>query len=223
MPSRRGAFWPLTRVRDDCDSIMCLKVRLTRRVWLAKLFAFSPEQGAETIVYLASSPAVAETTGNISTSAKQSHRRQRHKTTELRMPGRSSSAASASNWFHGARPCGRRWAGRASWHRRLNEQVGTKVRHLRKHKSLAAFAEGDAFRRLVQRSLEALDRLAKTFDAETKSEMMDRYDEMSAGFIGHLHGLFRCAVRMNPGIVSANKRPEPATRNTPRVLSPSGL
>jgi len=63
MPSRRGAFWPLTRVHDDGDSIMCLKVRLTRRVWLAKLFAFSPEQGAETIVYLASSPAVAETTG----------------------------------------------------------------------------------------------------------------------------------------------------------------
>jgi hypothetical protein len=28
---------------------------------------------------------------------------------------------------------------------------------------------------------------------------------MSAGFIGHLHGLFRSAVRMNPGIVSADR------------------
>jgi hypothetical protein len=34
---------------------------------------------------------------------------------------------------------------------------------------------------------------------------MDRQDEMSAGFIGHLHGLFRSAVRMNPGIVSADR------------------
>ena len=35
--------------------------------------------------------------------------------------------------------------------------------------------------------------------------MMDRHDEMCAGFIGHLHGLFRSAVRMNPGIVSADR------------------
>ena len=35
--------------------------------------------------------------------------------------------------------------------------------------------------------------------------MMDRHDEMSAGFIGHVHGLFRSAVRMNPGIVSADR------------------
>jgi NAD(P)-dependent dehydrogenase (short-subunit alcohol dehydrogenase family) len=36
---------------------------ISRFVGLAKLFAISPEKGAETIVYLASSPAVAETTG----------------------------------------------------------------------------------------------------------------------------------------------------------------
>ena len=35
--------------------------------------------------------------------------------------------------------------------------------------------------------------------------MMDRHDEMSASFIGHVHGLFRSAVRMNPGIVSADR------------------
>ena len=35
--------------------------------------------------------------------------------------------------------------------------------------------------------------------------MMDRHDEMSAGFVGHVHGLFRSAVRMNPGIVSADR------------------
>ena len=36
---------------------------LSRLVWLAKFFAISPPEGAETLVYLASSPAVAETTG----------------------------------------------------------------------------------------------------------------------------------------------------------------
>jgi hypothetical protein len=50
---------------------------------------------------------------------------------------------------------------------------------------LADFAEGDAFRCLPQRGLEALDRFAKVFGAEAESLMMDRHDEMSAGFIGH--------------------------------------
>ena len=36
---------------------------LSRLVWLAKFFAISPADGAETLVYLASSPAVAETNG----------------------------------------------------------------------------------------------------------------------------------------------------------------
>jgi NAD(P)-dependent dehydrogenase (short-subunit alcohol dehydrogenase family) len=36
---------------------------ISRFVWLAKFFAVSPTRGAETIVYLASSPEVAETTG----------------------------------------------------------------------------------------------------------------------------------------------------------------
>jgi NAD(P)-dependent dehydrogenase (short-subunit alcohol dehydrogenase family) len=46
-----------TRIGDESDGL------ISRFAWLAKLFAMSPEQGAETIVYLASSPAVAETTG----------------------------------------------------------------------------------------------------------------------------------------------------------------
>ena len=58
---------------------------------------------------------------------------------------------------------------------------------------------------LIQRGLETNDRFAKVFGAEAESLMMDRHDEMSAGFIGHLHGLFRSAVRMNPGIVSADR------------------
>jgi NAD(P)-dependent dehydrogenase (short-subunit alcohol dehydrogenase family) len=36
---------------------------ISRFVWLAKLFAIPPEKGAETIIYLASSAAVTETTG----------------------------------------------------------------------------------------------------------------------------------------------------------------
>jgi NAD(P)-dependent dehydrogenase (short-subunit alcohol dehydrogenase family) len=35
----------------------------SRFAWLAKLLAISPEKGAETMVYLASSPNIAETTG----------------------------------------------------------------------------------------------------------------------------------------------------------------
>src|SRR6202047_4642366 len=46
-----------TRIGDESDGL------ISRFAWLAKLFAISPEQGAETIVYLTSSPAVAETTG----------------------------------------------------------------------------------------------------------------------------------------------------------------
>jgi hypothetical protein len=49
------------------------------------------------------------------------------------------------------------------------------------------------------------DRFVKVFGAEAESLMMDRHDEMSAGFIGHLRGLFRSAVRMNPGILSADR------------------
>jgi hypothetical protein len=36
---------------------------ISRFVGLAKLFAISPEKGAETIIYLASSPKIAATTG----------------------------------------------------------------------------------------------------------------------------------------------------------------
>jgi NAD(P)-dependent dehydrogenase (short-subunit alcohol dehydrogenase family) len=46
-----------TRIGDDSGGV------ISPFAWLAKLFAISPEQGADTIVYLASSPAVAETTG----------------------------------------------------------------------------------------------------------------------------------------------------------------
>jgi NAD(P)-dependent dehydrogenase (short-subunit alcohol dehydrogenase family) len=46
-----------TRIGDESGG------SISRFAWLAKLFAASPEQGAETIVFLASSPSVAETTG----------------------------------------------------------------------------------------------------------------------------------------------------------------
>jgi NAD(P)-dependent dehydrogenase (short-subunit alcohol dehydrogenase family) len=46
-----------TRIGDESGGL------ISHFVWLAKLFAISPEQGAETIIYLASSPAVTETTG----------------------------------------------------------------------------------------------------------------------------------------------------------------
>jgi hypothetical protein len=61
--------------------------------------------------------------------------------------------------------------------------------------------EGGAYRCLIKRGLEARESLR----AEAERLMMDRHDEMSAGFIGHLHGLFQSAVRMNPGIVSADR------------------
>ena len=46
-----------TRFGDQSGPLM------SRIVWLAKFFAVSPAKGAETIVYLASSPDVAKTTG----------------------------------------------------------------------------------------------------------------------------------------------------------------
>jgi retinol dehydrogenase 12 len=46
-----------TRFGDQSDGL------ISPLVWLAKFFAMSPAKGAETIVYLASSPDVAETTG----------------------------------------------------------------------------------------------------------------------------------------------------------------
>jgi len=46
-----------TRIGDQNDAL------ISHLVWLAKYFAISPAKGAETIVYLASSPEVAEKTG----------------------------------------------------------------------------------------------------------------------------------------------------------------
>src|SRR5205807_6079838 len=46
-----------TRIGDESGG------SISRFAWLAKLFALSPEKGAETIVYLASSPKIAATTG----------------------------------------------------------------------------------------------------------------------------------------------------------------
>lgn len=46
-----------TRLGDQSGGL------LSRLVWLAKFFAISPVEGAETIIYLASSPNVAKTTG----------------------------------------------------------------------------------------------------------------------------------------------------------------
>jgi NAD(P)-dependent dehydrogenase (short-subunit alcohol dehydrogenase family) len=46
-----------TRIGDESGG------SISRFAWLAKLFAISPQKGAETIVYLATSAAVAETTG----------------------------------------------------------------------------------------------------------------------------------------------------------------
>jgi hypothetical protein len=86
-----------------------------------------------------------------------------------------------------------------------SQRTTGKDRHLREHECLADVAEVDAFRCLMQRGLETNDRLAKVFGAEAESLMMDRHDEMSAGFIGHLHGLCRGAVRMNPGIVGTDR------------------
>ena len=46
-----------TRIGDESGGL------ISRCAWIAKLFAISPELGAESMVYLASSPAVAQTTG----------------------------------------------------------------------------------------------------------------------------------------------------------------
>jgi hypothetical protein len=53
--------------------------------------------------------------------------------------------------------------------RLLSRDHGTKDRHLREYECLADFADGDAFRCLMQRGLEALNRFAKAFGAEAES------------------------------------------------------
>jgi NAD(P)-dependent dehydrogenase (short-subunit alcohol dehydrogenase family) len=55
---------------------------ISHLVWLAKFFAKSPAEGAETMIYLASSPEVAETTGQYFISAVQLIRLRRGRTTE---------------------------------------------------------------------------------------------------------------------------------------------
>ena len=85
-------------------------------------------------------------------------------------------------------------------------RLAAQVAMVTRTESVRRRAEGDAFRCLIQRGLEALDRLAKAFGAEAESLMMDRHDEVSAGFIGHLHGLFRSA--------SANKSRDCKRRST---------
>jgi NAD(P)-dependent dehydrogenase (short-subunit alcohol dehydrogenase family) len=47
-----------TRFADESDGL------ISRMAWLAKFFAISPAEGAQTIIYLASSPEVASMTGN---------------------------------------------------------------------------------------------------------------------------------------------------------------
>ena len=66
-----------TRIGDESGG------SISRFAWLAKLFALSPEMGADTIVYPPRPPS-RKRRANISTSANPSHRRQRRKTTELR-------------------------------------------------------------------------------------------------------------------------------------------
>src|ERR1035437_11193483 len=57
----RCSIWSLVRIAQTC---FCRSGGLVSPlVWLAKFFAISPDKGAETIVHLASSPAVADTTG----------------------------------------------------------------------------------------------------------------------------------------------------------------
>ena len=52
-----------TRFADESGGL------ISHLAWLAKFFAISPAEGAETIIYLASSPDVAQVTGNTFTSA----------------------------------------------------------------------------------------------------------------------------------------------------------
>src|ERR1700730_6520966 len=71
--------------------------------------------------------------------------------------------------------------------------------------SLARDTDGVESRFFLSRMSPAIGS-RKSSEPEAERLMMDRHDEMSASFIGHLHGLFRSAVRMDPGIVSADRR-----------------
>ena len=66
-----------TRFGDQSGPLM------SRIVWFAKFFAVSPAKGAETIVYLASSPDVAKTTGQYFYESDPLSRRRGRRTTNL--------------------------------------------------------------------------------------------------------------------------------------------
>jgi NAD(P)-dependent dehydrogenase (short-subunit alcohol dehydrogenase family) len=66
-----------TRFADESGGL------ISRLAWLAKFFAISPAEGAQTIIYLASSPEVANVIGNTFTSVVRLRRRHRRWTTVL--------------------------------------------------------------------------------------------------------------------------------------------
>jgi NAD(P)-dependent dehydrogenase (short-subunit alcohol dehydrogenase family) len=67
-----------TRFADESGGL------ISRLAWIAKLFAISPSEGAQTIIYLASSPEVANVTENTFTSVVRLRRQQRRWTTVVR-------------------------------------------------------------------------------------------------------------------------------------------
>jgi hypothetical protein len=68
----------------------------------------------------------------------------------------------------------------------INRQGGAKDRHLREQECFADLTEGDAFRCLILCSAAWKRRIGSRKSSELR---LDRHDEMSAGFIGHLQGL----------------------------------
>src|SRR6266852_1526541 len=52
---------------------------------------------------------------------------------------------------------------------------------------------------------ETFDWFTKRFEAEPKSLMMYRHDELGAGCIRHFDRLFRRAMRPNPGVISTDR------------------
>ena len=75
----------------------------------------------------------------------------------------------------------------------------------RQHKGFADFPQRDSLRRFLQRGFETFDWFTEWFEAEPKSLMMHRHNELRAGVVRHLDSLLGIAMGADPRVVTTDR------------------
>src|SRR6266480_3509166 len=70
---------------------------------------------------------------------------------------------------------------------------------------LADFAEGDAFRCLLECCLETFNRFPQRLETESKCLMMHWHDKLRTGGVCHVDCLLGCAMRSDPRVVRSDR------------------